>query len=431
MNEAMNWQELSGDAYHKFRRQYVAEIEAVRSALPWRVARRAIDSAGRDCKGYPAYILSHASAKNCYALIWLIKGEGGGEIDKLVGYIEVGYDKGVRCKYELPESVGDEHEFIKSARILGIQEPWQGPCEQRLPEMAEPDATPQDGKSSSSPEEQREAIEKAIREIQENYTVETLDVSQSRLRKRLQSPQRDLNHDNKADRDELNRLQHKVVNFAFPKSGDEAGWEQVSVAAFDLSFYEGCCLYRITDRRGLRSKSGYIVMQRSKADATPVCCLGNTSAPIHVFNQLMIALGKFRITQSTAVDYLIFFCRFVHGELGAFSIIEKADDLRWLADINEETGAGKRRVVTELLEPVRSLTPDIPPEGDAESFYYSAFDCYGRNLFYARFRVEYDGKVEMEDDRPCLMDLPIFPVAFDLETDFVLRPRSDYPEVPR
>jgi len=236
-------------------------------------------------------------------------------------------------------------------------------------------------------------------------------------------------------------INQEIGNFAFPPN-DEDKSAKVLVTAFDLPFYRNYSLYRLTDRRGLRSKSAYMIMKRPLPDQgsidgdskdAPVCYLTNNGAPIHAFNKLLIERNELELTRTTTIDYLIFFCRFIYADLGAFKIIEDDVDFRWLSKTDEHNKISPRPALRKLLEPVRFLTPLTPRDDDESCHYCGAFVCYGRHLFYAIFRIFYRktkdadgmpiGMVEMIEDKRCIEDLPVFPVAFDRETDFVLRTR--------
>jgi hypothetical protein len=165
----------------------------------------------------------------------------------------------------------------------------------------------------------------------------------------------------------------------------------------------------------------------------PVCYLANDGIPIITFNQALLERNELELTRTTIIDYLIYFCRFIYAELGAFAIIEEDVDFRWLSKSDEHNKTNPRPALRKLLEPVRFLTPITPQKDDENCYYFGAFVCYGRNLSYAIFRVTYKkaadsafplvGMVEMLQDDTCVEDLPILPIAFDRETDFVLRVR--------
>jgi len=293
------------------------------------------------------------------------------------------------------------------------------------------------------------AIRTALTEVRKDYKVESDEPSALTSTQRWQRRARNVTSEmDYVERDAVrSRLNQEVGNFAFPSVDEEQQSAKVLVTAFDLPFYRGYSLYRLTDRRGLRSKSAYMIMKRplreqesvdengGDAKLAPVCYLTGNGEAIHTFNKLLRERNEIDLTRSTIIDYLIFFCRFIYADLGAFAIIEDDVDFRWLSKTDEHNKKSPRSALRKLLEPVRFLTPITPADDDEGWYYCGAFVCYGRHLFYAIFRIYYRtaeetdvipvGMVEMKKDVQCVEDLPIFPVAFDRETDFVLRTRPE------
>ena len=471
----MGWEILTNTQYQQFRKSHVAELEVVRSTLPYWLARGAVDSSGNnETQGYPAAILTNSAAEHYYAFIWYFKRDGQAQLDRLVGFINTSPDIGLRCKSECPTQVTADHELLKDAIILGSDVDWHGPSDPPVqrkhsqpfelaqispsieestedPPQTDPQASTEATDSSStnagSGASTEVVIKTALNEIRKDYKVESdepsaLTVTQRWLR-RARNLTIEMDH---VERDAVrSRINREVGNFAFPSNDDEHKSAKVLVTAFDVPFYRGYSLYRLTDRRGLRSKSAYMVMKQPLSDQrsisgtvgdskeAPVCYLTNNGAPILAFNKLLIERNELELTRTTIIDYLIFFCRFIYADLGAFTIIEHDIDFRWLSKTDEHNKKSPRSALRKLLEPVRILTPITPRDGDESWYYCGAFVCYGRHLFYAIFRIFYRlandtnvvriGLVELIADAECVEDLPIFPVAFDRETDFVLRTR--------
>lgn len=192
-----------------------------------------------------------------------------------------------------------------------------------------------------------------------------------------------------------------------PVPGNAAGWlkhalgatgttNQISaattaIAQTELSFYPGTRLIRLSD--GLWSP----------AEVTVWCLetegrlfrLDGTSIVIHDFNRLT----HLELTADTVVDYLRFFCAFVHGEYGPFMLIEH-DNQPCLP-----TGMDRlsRRILSQTARPV--TCDGLTAEG---FFTCSGAMFYSNVLFLVTFNVHPDGAVDMIDDDPVAADLPVF-----------------------
>ena len=485
----MAWEILTitDTKYERFRKSHAAEFEVVRSTLPYWLARGALDKSGKDeTHGYPAEILTNEAAEHYYAFVWYFKPEEDKPANKFVGFINTAPEIGLRCKSECPLQVAVDDAEFKDAKILGADVPWQGPFDPAVPrrrarpgllEPSKPAENPEipppipettaepPQQETQAPTEPSEApiepsdapaasedtleakIKKVVDEIRKDYKVETDESAATppqRWLRRGRNVTIEMDH---VEREAVrSRIIREVGNFAFPSSDEENQAAKVIVTAFDLPFYPGYSVYRLTDRRGLRSKSAYLTMKRppSRQESTddqssgdtkeaPVCYLANNGIPIIEFNKELRARNELELTRNTIIDYLIYFCRFIYADLGAFTIIEEDADFRWLSKTDERNQKNLRPALRKLLEPVRFLAPITPQEGDENRYYFGAFVCYGRNLSYVIFRVTYKqagnnvyppvGLVEMLEDETCVEDLPIVPIIFDWETDVVLRVR--------
>lgn len=114
--------------------------------------------------------------------------------------------------------------------------------------------------------------------------------------------------------------------------------------------------------------------------------LDGSSAPILEANAVeSIALGE-----DNVLDYLRFFCLFVHGDEGAFTLIRSVSelfDLRWMDRVVRDELAG-------TIRPPSLLGRDE----DKGVFQCEAFVLYGDDLFKAEFVVAPHGAVEMVTD---------------------------------
>ncbi|HZF28525.1 MAG TPA: pentapeptide repeat-containing protein, partial [Gammaproteobacteria bacterium] len=107
--------------------------------------------------------------------------------------------------------------------------------------------------------------------------------------------------------------------------------------------------------------------------------LDGTSLPIHEANEA----APLKLRDQDVLDYLRFFCYFVHGENGPFYIVEDVGD--------------------PLVRPAlaaRTLPAKIETRGADGRWVCKAHVWYGTALFKAEFAVDPSGTVEMLDDEP-------------------------------
>jgi len=123
--------------------------------------------------------------------------------------------------------------------------------------------------------------------------------------------------------------------------------------------------------------------------------LDGSSAPIHDANEA----DPIKVTEANALEYLRFFCYFVHGDEGPFLIVE---DINHPALDASKIDDATRKVIEGALRPT-SLEGKTD-EGNIEA---SAMVLYGNALFSARFSMSENGMIEMIDDEPVAADLPV------------------------
>jgi hypothetical protein len=129
--------------------------------------------------------------------------------------------------------------------------------------------------------------------------------------------------------------------------------------------------------------------------ATKIYPLNGTSPPIHEANvRLPLALPDV----TTAEEYLRFFGGYVWGEEGGFWIVERADQIPWSSQAEQE--------LRERADD--AITPIVPqPQDDDGRFRFTTTTLYSNALFTAEYAIAPTGMVEMLDDEPLLADLPI------------------------
>lgn len=123
--------------------------------------------------------------------------------------------------------------------------------------------------------------------------------------------------------------------------------------------------------------------------------LDGSSAPIHDANEA----DPIKVTEENVLDYLRFFCYFVHGDEGPFLIVE---DINHPALDTAKLDDSTRKVIEGALRPTQF-------EGRTQegAFEASAMVLYGNALFSARFSMTENGMIEMIDDEPVAADLPV------------------------
>jgi hypothetical protein len=195
----------------------------------------------------------------------------------------------------------------------------------------------------------------------------------------------------------------------------EHGDGPLAVFGQKTSFYDGYMLYRIAQNRAeafvVAPDWNFLVEPRERQ---PIALLDGTSPQIYSLNAAL--RPELQITESTATDYLCFFCKFVHGEKGAYSILRSADDLHWkdFPDVEDD----RKIVVSSCIvapTPVESSTGNtrgVTGERQKARLTRLATVNYGKDLFLSEFAISSDGSVSMMHDNWLIRDLPIRPFQF-------------------
>jgi AAA+ superfamily predicted ATPase len=129
--------------------------------------------------------------------------------------------------------------------------------------------------------------------------------------------------------------------------------------------------------------------------------LDGHSYEIHAVNEA----ETLALTGATVLDYLRFFLFALRGENGAFTLIERAEEIESAAGSEAEVAAART-----------SWRPLVLRERAAEGHYIvDATVAYDSGLFAATFNVQPDGQVEMIDDTPVFaLDRLIVPTCPEL-----------------
>jgi len=215
---------------------------------------------------------------------------------------------------------------------------------------------------------------------------------------------------------------------ALPDLAEDSGAWLGRLALFlrPAPFYLGYALYRlqrswpVEGQASAAVKNGYVVAPDHASDdqeaagdggapEQPFAILDGTSPPIHRLNGLL--QDKRQITAETALDYLKFFCEFVHGENGAFYLLEGSDDLWWQDEAAVD--ADRRSLLLRSMQVPVLAEPRGEQRADDEAFHCVATVHYGRDVFLAEFDVQRTGTIELNQDHPLVRELPVHPHQWD------------------
>jgi hypothetical protein len=163
------------------------------------------------------------------------------------------------------------------------------------------------------------------------------------------------------------------------------------VAWCQLPFYANIALVRVNDSSWPQNAGPFWFLAKQGR----MFLLDGSSAPIHDANEA----GPIKITEENALDYLRFFCYFVHGDEGPFFIVENID---YPALDRDKLEPATRKVLEDAIRPAAF-------EGKAATgaLEASGMVLYGNALFSARFSMTENGMIEMTDDEPVAADLPV------------------------
>jgi len=158
-----------------------------------------------------------------------------------------------------------------------------------------------------------------------------------------------------------------------------------------MPFYNTIALLRVDDTMWPTSTGPFWFLAKQGR----MFLLDGSSAPIHEANEA----DPITVTEEKALEYLRFFCYFVHGDEGPFLIVE---DINHPALDKSKLDATTRKVIEDALRPAT-----FEGKTDEGNFEASAMVLYGNALFSARFSISENGMIEMIDDEPVAADLPV------------------------
>ena len=158
-----------------------------------------------------------------------------------------------------------------------------------------------------------------------------------------------------------------------------------------LPFYTSIALVRINDAVWPLNTGPFWFLAKQGR----MFLLDGSSAPIHDANEA----DPIKVSEQNALEYLRFFCYFVHGDEGPFLIVE---DINHPAIDKARLDDAKRRVIEDAIRPAA-----FEGRSAAGALEASAMVLYGNALFSARFSMTENGMIEMIDDEPVAADLPV------------------------
>ena len=167
--------------------------------------------------------------------------------------------------------------------------------------------------------------------------------------------------------------------------------ESAKVQWAQIPFYNTIALVKVDDTTWPANTGPFWFL----AKQGKMFLLDGSSAPIHEANEA----DPIRVTEENALEYLRFFCYFVHGDEGPFFIIE---DINHPAIDTAKMEDGMRKTIEGALLPA-----SFEGKTDDGTFEASGMVLYGNALFSARFAMSENGMIEMIDDDPIAADLPV------------------------
>lgn len=166
--------------------------------------------------------------------------------------------------------------------------------------------------------------------------------------------------------------------------------QSTQIAWRQLPFYDQVVLVRVKDASWMPKSLViyYLTMEGN------LYRLNGTSPPIHEVN----GLAPIKVNEANVLEYLRFFCFFVRGEEGPFLIAEDMDSPDMPQNMDDKT----RMVVEGTIRPASYEGRN--PQG---FFLCDAVVFYSNALFLANFAVQPTGMIEMLNDEPIAVDLPV------------------------
>jgi hypothetical protein len=130
----------------------------------------------------------------------------------------------------------------------------------------------------------------------------------------------------------LEDIADEVAPVKFPEG-------KTSAQVADLPFYDEFKLYALSDTMLPQPNTRYMLYKPGD-----VSLLNWTNEPIYGVNER----APIKLDRKTTIPYAKFFFHYVRGQLGRFIIVEKPEEVVWLANANDK----EKAAVAEKLMPV-------------------------------------------------------------------------------
>jgi len=115
--------------------------------------------------------------------------------------------------------------------------------------------------------------------------------------------------------------------------------DKTSVQAADLPFYDEFKFYALSDSTVPPPNTRYMLYKQGD-----VSLMNWTNEPIYAVNER----APIKLDRKTVIPYAKFFFHYVRGQLGRFIIVEKPEEVVWLAGANDK----EKEEVAKRLMPV-------------------------------------------------------------------------------
>lgn len=194
-------------------------------------------------------------------------------------------------------------------------------------------------------------------------------------------------------RDGWKRLSENELIGLQPK-GPEAyregvlGFSFIEARMVDLSFYPQTTLLELR----VEAEGGPLWLLRYGGS---VHVLDGTSAPIHAAN----AASPIKLSTENVIDYVRFFCFFVHGDEGPFFVV---DSLEHPVFDRSRLDASQKALLEKELR-----APEVESTSETGTHRVKASTVYGNLLSASTFEIKQDGDISMLDNKRVLGSLPI------------------------
>jgi hypothetical protein len=114
---------------------------------------------------------------------------------------------------------------------------------------------------------------------------------------------------------------------------------KTTIQVADLPFYDEFKFYAVSDTTLPQPNTRYMLYKQGD-----VSLMNWTNEPIYAVNER----APIKLDRKTAIPYSKFFFHYVRGQLGRFIIVEKPEEVVWLANSNDK----EKAAVAEKLMPV-------------------------------------------------------------------------------